>query len=100
MMSESDPGDLESHPLFCRSIPANDCPSGPAANPYGIDPVDGVNRRERRARMNDMMARAVIAARVITGTPLAGVRFPYVPRTRTDQVCIVGSDYEGPTTPG
>jgi hypothetical protein len=52
----------------------------------------GSNERERRARTNNMLGRAVIAARAIAGLPMTGIVVPYYPATTADTVQIVDAD--------
>lgn len=67
-------------PLFC--IP-------------GLGGLPGTDdeRRILRAMLNDMMARAVIAAHVISGAPLDGTRVPYYPDLAGDIVRFDDADF-------
>lgn len=54
----------------------------------------GAANRIRRARFNDRMARAVLAARILTGAPLAGMDMPYYPwLNATEDVAEGGDDH-------
>ena len=61
-------------------------------------------RRADRARMNDLLARAVIAARLLGGQSLAGLRVPFYPRALIDGEYAVldGADWSSsrPTADG
>ncbi|MEM9074486.1 MAG: hypothetical protein AAGE52_38685, partial [Myxococcota bacterium] len=61
--------------FFCNELPAAAC--------SGASRYDLANRTDR-AQMNDMMARAVIAAKVIAGVPLNGLQVPFYPRLPGD----------------
>ncbi|RZO60882.1 MAG: hypothetical protein EVA89_12625 [Sandaracinaceae bacterium] len=74
-------------PFFCHQVAAGAC-SSHSGSPA---PYLTLNRVQR-ARTNDLMARAVLAARIITGAGLEGVRFPYVPRTLTDNVAVARAE--------
>lgn len=61
----------------------------------GADPMTGVVAqsgagRAKRARMNDLLARAVIAARLLGGQSLSGLRVPYYPRAHSHTLDIGG----------
>jgi hypothetical protein len=60
------------------------CPDGTSvagAVPLFCNSFDLTNRTER-AQANDMLIRAVLAARILTGTSLRGLQVPYYPRLR------------------
>lgn len=74
------------------------CWSTTGTNPEPLaNEVDGIfctanvgtsSNPEHRARANNMLARAVIAARVIAGLPLTGITVPFYPNTTADRVRI------------
>lgn len=76
-------------PLFCYQLDASACPA-PSMESMPDDPYG--TSRVHRARMNDLLARAVIAARIISGAGLSRVQFPYYPRTTQDRVQMVDPD--------
>ncbi len=67
---------------FCQQL-GDECPGG--------DPYLNANRYER-ARMNDRLARAVLAAKIIAGVELNDIRVPYYPRTNTPKLQYTDGD--------
>lgn len=67
-------------PFFCLDL-------SEWCDPDQHDPLDSATRI-RRARANDLMARAVLAARMITGVSLEGTLFPFYARSQDEVVTI------------
>ncbi len=76
--------DVTNGGLFCEQL-GDACPGA------GADPYLNSNRYER-ARMNDRLARAVLAAKIIAGVELNDIRVPYYPRTNTPKLQYTDGD--------
>lgn len=70
-------------PLFCLSDRGT----------VGSDEPYHWSARIERARLNDMLARAVIAARVLGGASLAGLEVPFYPRTEAYRFFVYGAGW-------
>ena len=83
-------GPTTSGPLFCHVLNSGVCTTATSGDsPYGT------SNRTERARMNDMLARGVLAARILTGTDLDGVRFPFYPNVRHERVGLADPSAAG-----